>query len=287
MSTDGRTARAIRTRDAALDALDALIREGTADPGARHIAERAGISTRSVFAHFATMEDLHAALAARVRERVVGLVHPIDPLSPLAGRIADMCAQRGRIAEDVGSFRRAAAAKAETSPVIAAARREARRASIGQIERVFAAELEPLDAPDRARRVAAVDGLLSGETWDLLRTSHDLSPATATEATTAAVTAVLAAAPAAAAPGGDRTATDRRAEAEIILADVEARIARLVAAVEAGAPPDAIARRLADLAAARDAAQGALEGRPPRPADDPGDGGRRRRHPPGADSDMG
>ena len=43
-------------------------------------------------------------------------------------------------------------------------------------ERIFARELTAVDDEQRAGRVAAVDALLSGETWDLLRTSHRLSP---------------------------------------------------------------------------------------------------------------
>lgn len=250
MSTDGRAARALRTRDAVLDALEAFVREGRADPGARHVAERAGVSTRSIFAHFASMDDLHGALASRIRTRVIGLLRPIDPGGPLEVRVADLCEQRGRVAEEIGAFRRAAAARAESSPALAAARREGERASIEQIERVFATELAPLPAADRAARVAVVDAIVSGDAWDRLRTAHSLSEDGAAAATSAAVIAVLRAGAGMPGPRG-APEVDRRAEVEIVLADVDARSARLVAAVEAGTPPEVVAPRLAELAAVR------------------------------------
>lgn len=250
MSTDGRAVRALRTRDAVLDALEAFVREGRSDPGARHVAERAGVSTRSVFAHFAGMDDLHAALADRIRARVIGLLRPIDPAGPLEARVADLCEQRGRVAEEIGPFRRAAAARAESSPALAAARREGERASIDQIERVFATELAPLPEAERAARVATVDAIVSGDAWDRLRTAHSLSTRAAMAATTAAVSALLGAGVGTSdRPGAPEV--DRRAEAEIVLADVDLRSARLVAAVEAGTPPDVVAPRLAELAAVR------------------------------------
>jgi TetR/AcrR family transcriptional regulator of autoinduction and epiphytic fitness len=262
MSTDGRTARALRTRDAVVEALEGLIVEGESELGARRIAQRAGVSTRSVFAHFTTLEDLHRVLADRVRDRVLALLHPIDPGAPLPARIADLCAQRGRVSEDIGPFRRLATARLAGSPALAAARDEGRRASRDQIERVFAAELTPLGDTDRARRIAAVDALVSGETWDLLRTTHGMSPDDATGTIRDAATAVLTAADRQAT---DRPAIDRRVEAEIVVADAEARVARLLAAIEAGASADLVAPRLAELDAVRAAARRELSADEPSP----------------------
>ena len=57
---DGRTTRSARTRDAVIEALHALIVAGDPKPNAQRIAERAGVSTRTVFAHFASLDDLAA-----------------------------------------------------------------------------------------------------------------------------------------------------------------------------------------------------------------------------------
>jgi len=66
---DGRTARSARTRDAVVRALLGLISEGDVRPTAGRIAERAGISLRSVYVHFDDLDDLFLAAFQR---RAVG-----------------------------------------------------------------------------------------------------------------------------------------------------------------------------------------------------------------------
>lgn len=56
--TDGRTLRRSRNRDAVIAALLDLIREGNLEPGAAEIADRAGVSHRSVFRYFDDLSDL-------------------------------------------------------------------------------------------------------------------------------------------------------------------------------------------------------------------------------------
>ena len=55
---DGRTLRRSRNRDAVIASLLDLIREGKLNPGAAEIAERAGVSHRSVFRYFDDLNDL-------------------------------------------------------------------------------------------------------------------------------------------------------------------------------------------------------------------------------------
>ena len=49
---DGRAARALRTRQAVADALLRLLEEGELRPTSRMIAEKAGVSERTIFQHF-------------------------------------------------------------------------------------------------------------------------------------------------------------------------------------------------------------------------------------------
>jgi TetR/AcrR family transcriptional regulator, regulator of autoinduction and epiphytic fitness len=69
-SADGRLARGERARGAIVDALLALIDRGDLRPSAARVAERAGVSLRSVFQHFSDVESLFAAAASRQAERV-------------------------------------------------------------------------------------------------------------------------------------------------------------------------------------------------------------------------
>ena len=63
----------------------ALVEEGDLRPTAPRIAERAGVSVRSVFQHFDDLPALHTAVVERVVERLAMLVAPVDP-EPAAGR---------------------------------------------------------------------------------------------------------------------------------------------------------------------------------------------------------
>src|SRR3546814_14449175 len=76
------------------DATISLIDEGDLRPTAPRVAERAGVSVRSVFQHFDDLESLHAAVAERLVERVAVLVVPIDPAGPLDDRLTRFVHQR-------------------------------------------------------------------------------------------------------------------------------------------------------------------------------------------------
>src|SRR3546814_15808070 len=90
------------------DATISLIDEGDLRPTAPRVAERAGVSVRSVFQHFDDLESLHAAVAERLVERVAVLVVPIDPAGPLDDRLTRFVHQRVLLPDAVSPIRRAA-----------------------------------------------------------------------------------------------------------------------------------------------------------------------------------
>ena len=67
---DGRRARRHRSRDLAVDALLDLLGEGVLRPTAQQVAERSGVSLRSIFRIFDDVESLNAAACARQLSRV-------------------------------------------------------------------------------------------------------------------------------------------------------------------------------------------------------------------------
>ena len=69
-TVDGRRARRHRSRDLAVDALLDLLGEGVLRPTAQQVAERSGVSLRSIFRIFDDVETLNAAAAARQLSRV-------------------------------------------------------------------------------------------------------------------------------------------------------------------------------------------------------------------------
>lgn len=182
------TERGRRTRDAVVLALYELLREGEPDPNARRIAERAGVSLRSIYVHFAGIEDLYRAVNDLAVARVVSMLSPIDPAQPLAARVDLLCSQRARVHEELAPVRRAADVRRASSPALQAAHAFGRKASRDQVDRVFASELGVLDAATGRRRAAAVDAAVSPECWEVLRDSHGL---TVEEARLALVEALL------------------------------------------------------------------------------------------------
>jgi AcrR family transcriptional regulator len=190
---DGRLARSRKTRAAILDALLDLLREGAVQPSATEIAARAGISKRSIFVHYATLEELHQDLAERATATVLDLLWVIDPTLPLDQRIAAITEQRAKVHEAIGPLRRAAALRASTSPTAAESQAFARRSSQEQVERVFAPELGRLGDRERRAVAAAVDATLAGESWDLWRTVHGFEVPEATSAMRTALARLLGA----------------------------------------------------------------------------------------------
>ena len=189
--TDGRNARSQRTRSAVVDALLELNREGNLRPTAKEIAERAGVSLRSVYVHFDDLEDLFLAAAKRHVELVSGMVVAVPDTGPLRSRAETMVRMRSRIWEEVGSILRAAALQEPFSPTLARWLAGGRAVVNRDTARIFAKELEPLAPEEAARRLATVTALASHPTWDQMRRVSGLDVPAARKATADGIISVL------------------------------------------------------------------------------------------------
>lgn len=174
---DGRTLRALRTREAIVDATIAQIDEGDLRPTAPRVAERAGVSVRSVFQHFADLETLHAAVAERLATRLAGLVLPISPELPLAERIERFVRQRGTLLDVVTPIRRAANVHGPFSTEIQARLRDGQAFLRAEVEATFRPELGARD--DAGEVLDALDVACGWATWDGFRSGLGRSPAEA------------------------------------------------------------------------------------------------------------
>jgi len=180
--TDGRSARAARTRDAVVEALLSLLDDGDFRPTARQVAERAGVSLRSVYVHFDDLEDLFTAAAHHHFERVRDLVRAIPGDGPLEARLDAFARQRERVHEASAQVRRAAVLQEPFSPALAEVLALARQLSRAEIETVFATELERRRDANRDRLLLELEVASSASTWEVLRLQHGLPPAQAREA---------------------------------------------------------------------------------------------------------
>jgi TetR/AcrR family transcriptional regulator, regulator of autoinduction and epiphytic fitness len=172
--TDGRTVRAQRTRQALVDALFALLADGELRPTAERIAQRAGVSERSVFQHFPDREALFEAVARSQYEQVVTASVPVDASRPLAERIDEFAAQRAAVLEQITPVRRAALLLEHESDVVAGWLTTARRGAAAEVERVFRRELQPLERPERPVLLAALVSATAWPAWEGYRAHQGL-----------------------------------------------------------------------------------------------------------------
>lgn len=188
-TSDGRRHRSAKTRDAIADALLDLIGEGRLRPTAKEIAERAGVSVRSVYVHFDDLEDLFCVAAKRHYARVAPMLAPVPTEGSAADRAHSFVNRRVELYAKVGAVARASQLQAPFSPTLARIVRDAHTRSRQEIERVFARELGVMDALRRKRAAGVIDVLTSPQAFETMREAHGLSDA---EARRSAVDAVLA-----------------------------------------------------------------------------------------------
>jgi TetR/AcrR family transcriptional regulator, regulator of autoinduction and epiphytic fitness len=190
-SRDGRTVRAERTRRALVDALVALLDEGMLRPTAEQIADRAGVSERSLFQHFSDREQLFEAVARQQYERVLPTLKPIDASLPVSERIDAFVDQRARLYEQTKGVRRAAPLLEPDSGAVAGWLATARKAGAADVERVFRTELEATPEGERAVLGAALVSASAWTAWESYRFHQGLGVARARAALRATLAALL------------------------------------------------------------------------------------------------
>lgn len=188
---DGRLARSARARRAVLDALLGLIDEGDLRPTAPRIAERAGVSLRSVYHYFNDLEALYAAAAERQFARLRPLLRRLPADGPLPGRLRAFVAQRARLLERITPVRRAALLLEPFSAEVAHGLRAVRERGRREVTRVFGTELAARPPAVRRETAAALAAASDWSTWNALRTHQRLSRAQAARVLTRMLTALL------------------------------------------------------------------------------------------------
>lgn len=192
VAVDGRRARGERNRDAVVDAILDLIIEGNSKPSAAEIAERAGVSMRSVFRHFDDLESLYAAALDRHVERLRPLFAAPSANGSLEARVAALVEHRARLYEAMTPVRRVGIRLRDRSEALRQGLETGRRVLRDQLGDLFADELGPLEAKRRREVLDALEVVSSWESWDQLRTAQGRSVARASAALGRSVGALLA-----------------------------------------------------------------------------------------------
>jgi len=174
-SSDGRVARAERSREAVAAAVLSLLDEGNLRPTRQQVADRAGVSLRLVHLHFREREALFAAAAALQNRRISRGIRAVAQDGPLAGRVRAFCRERAELLEAIAPVRRAAQLEEPFSPQLQQTMSAWRRLKREQVERVFARELGRRRGRARAEVSAAAATAASWSVWQELRGDQGLS----------------------------------------------------------------------------------------------------------------
>jgi len=185
---DGRRLRREQNREVVLDALVELFSEGVLQPSSGEIAERAGLSPRSLFRYFDDVDDLNRAAIARQQHQARPLLElAAEPGEPTEVKVEALVDGRLRLFDAIAPAARAARVTAHRRDVIASELAEARSFLRHQVARLFGPEL----AGRGDELLPALDVLCSFEAIELLRRDQKLSRPKARAALVSALTTLL------------------------------------------------------------------------------------------------
>ncbi|HVX19475.1 MAG TPA: TetR/AcrR family transcriptional regulator [Acidimicrobiales bacterium] len=186
---DGRAQRRLRNTDAVVEAILELLHEGDEQPTAQAVAERSGVSIRSIFRLFQDMEELHTQAIERQTHELGSLIEDVRPDGPLEQRVHALVANRADVFETVAPVRRFALRAAARSAPIRDGLARADLLLRHQVAAVFAAELT--SARTNPDLLEALDAATSWPAWDRLRAGQGLSATRSRQTTELVVTALL------------------------------------------------------------------------------------------------
>jgi TetR/AcrR family transcriptional regulator, regulator of autoinduction and epiphytic fitness len=169
---DGRAQRSAATRERIVDALIGLHKDGHVRPTAQLIADRAGVSRRSVFEHFPDSDQLTRAVLDKLAQTLRTTAAPTEAEQalPLAARIVLFLQHRVRFLESMTPHRRAANQLLPRSPLLRSRRTPIRQQFQTETAQWFAPELARLPPARRMHWEQALGALTDWEMWDSLRT---------------------------------------------------------------------------------------------------------------------
>lgn len=172
--TDGRRRRTLRTNAALVEATIRLFRAGATTPTANALAREAGVSARSLFAHFADVPLLYQAAIRRVLDDMLSNEWPRIG-GDLAERIDGLVTHHAQACEHWLPFLRAAATLRYEHADLWQGCQSAREQLRDRLRAGFAPEFDSLDDEETATLLDALTALLDWDAWGKLRQDRDLS----------------------------------------------------------------------------------------------------------------
>jgi AcrR family transcriptional regulator len=169
-SPDGRRRRAETNRLRIVEALIEVIREGNGSPSAEVVAERAGLSHRTVFRLFKDMDGLYREMQALMMARVFPML--ISPLQ--AGgwrdRLSEVVVRRARVFEEILPLKTASDGQRARSKVL-----QEGHGRFTRMQREMLLFVLPEAVKADPQLLDTLDLTLSFESWRRLRWEQGLS----------------------------------------------------------------------------------------------------------------
>ncbi|MCP3939572.1 MAG: TetR/AcrR family transcriptional regulator [Actinomycetia bacterium] len=174
-SVDGRVLRGQRNREAIVDALMQLYGEGHGRPTAAMVADKAGLSTRSVYHHFDDMKSLILEVSARSEAEWRAATRPPSPELPLDQRIRGFGEHRFARWSITAPVLRAGLIAQNRSATVAQIMQRGRQVDRAEISGLFREELAAASNPTST--LAGLDVVFDFSTWERLHEGSGLSRA--------------------------------------------------------------------------------------------------------------
>ena len=194
--TDGRVVRRAENREAALRSGLALFTENNSIPSIEDVAEKSGISVRSLYRYFgdASVMIVEATQLLIEETRPLATISPMGE-GPLADRIATLVGARFRAYQHVRPALRATILNIATHPELASAQDTTRQRLVLQFNLQFAPELQQSDDAAREHILQAGSAVCNLEFIDMLVERQEMPMDTAQAIVIRLLTNVLAPAP--------------------------------------------------------------------------------------------
>ncbi len=168
---DGRRARGDANRARIIQAMVELVAAGDPDPNADAVAEKAGLSVRTVFRHFQDKDAIFHAIDDLLVAAYQPLLTAPYRSAHWKGQLFELIARRCTINEAAAVFRISAVMERYRSQFIAGKYRRLHAGEKRMLDAVLPPELQTSTQAGRAILIAC-----SFDTWRLLRQDEELSP---------------------------------------------------------------------------------------------------------------
>jgi AcrR family transcriptional regulator len=186
-SADGRKQRSERSKLAIVDAMLDIIMGGKMEPSAAEIAERAGVSARTVFRHFEEMDSLYSEMTERMEAQIMPIIQQPFTGDGWEAQLDQLLERRALIYEKIMPLKIAASIRRFSSDYLMLNYQR-----FLHLERTGLENVLPDAVRKNATMMSAIEMCAGFQTWRRLRQDQDLSVGQAADVVKLAVGKLLA-----------------------------------------------------------------------------------------------